>query len=102
MGTAHLALHERSWGPLFDACAQLLADPGRGRLVVGLLDVTPPPPARPAVASVRHLAVVTDPADRRIGRLLLCRQYERIAGRPVLPWHLEQDIRRVLDSIAIT
>jgi hypothetical protein len=107
MAAAEIKLHRRSLAPLRDLCAQLLAEPGRARLAIALLDVTPgrPDPGDPdltvALANVRHVAAISDPGDRRIGRLLLRREYERLADRPVLPWHLEQDLTDVLQTMPL-
>lgn len=102
-----LTLHQRSLPPLRDLCAQLLADPGRSRLAIAVMDVAPAQPANDdpdrivTRAAIRHVAAISDPADRRIGRYLLRRQYERLADRPVLPWRLEQDLSAILDNASI-
>jgi len=107
MTTAQLTLHQRSLAPLRDLCAQLLADPGRSRLAIAVMDVTPAwsdtadPDRVVARAGIRHVAAITDPADRRVGRYLLRRQYERLADRPVLPWRLEEDLSSILDNVPV-
>jgi hypothetical protein len=107
MATMQLTLHRRSWGPLTELGAQLLAEPGRSRLAIAVMDVTPSrpdpfDPGRPlGEVTIRHLAAISDDADRRIGRMLLRREYERLADRPVLPWQLEQDLDGVLQATPI-
>ena len=104
MATMQIALDDRSWAPLCDLGAQLLAEPGRARLAIAVMDVHTQPDhmvCPVAQVSIRHMAAISDPADRRIGRLLLRREHERLADRPVLPWELERDLSTVLQSMNI-
>ena len=79
--------------------AELVENPNKVHVVVALIDcmtITQNTDTGDVIPTtrVRRIEVVTDPEDGRRMRTLLRREFERRTGKTVLPFELEDEMRR--------
>lgn len=79
--------------------SELIENPNKVHVIVALVDcveVTQKTDTGDVIpkARIRRLEAVTDPEDGRRMRTLLRREFERRTGKTVLPFELEDEMRR--------
>jgi len=87
-----------------DAIArELIETPEKVHVVIALVDcskITTKTDSGDVIptARVRRIEAITDPEDGHRMRVLLRREYERRTGKTVLPFDLEEDLRKAFGS----